>query len=79
MFGILEDGDRLATREEKAIFIEKMFDISMAAPEMLVLYNPVSVEDFEMCIEILQTMKTGAERIINESLKRGGVDGKVDM
>lgn len=72
MFGVLEDGDRLATQEEKANFVEKMFDISMAAPEMLVLYNPVSVEDFEMCIEILQAMKDSAERMINGSLKRGG-------
>lgn len=72
MLGVLEDGDRLATQEEKANFVEKMFDISMAAPEMLVLYNPVSVEDFEMCIEILQAMKDSAERMINGSLKRGG-------
>lgn len=50
-----------------------MFDISMAAPEMLVAYDPISVEDFEMCIEILQTLKNGAERIINEKLGKNKV------
>ena len=66
MFGVLEKGDRLATKEEKAIFVEKLFDISPAAAEMLILYEPVSVEDFELCIDLLQRMKQGAEKIINE-------------
>lgn len=73
MFGILENGERLPSKEEKAAFIDKMFDISMAAPEMLVAYDPISVEDFEMCIEILQTLKNGAERIINEKLGKNKV------
>lgn len=70
MFGILENGDRLATKEEKAIFVEKLFDISVVAAEMLILYEPVSVEDFELCIDLLQRMKQGAEKMINEQLKK---------
>lgn len=76
MFGILEEGERLPTKEEKAVFVEKMFNISMATPEMLVLYNPISVEDFEMCIEILEIMSKGAKKIIDEQIKRGGINGK---
>lgn len=74
MFGILEEGERLATKEEKAIFVEKMFNISMATPEMLVLYNSISVEDFEMCIEILEIMSKGVKKIIDEQIKRGRID-----
>jgi predicted DNA-binding protein len=73
MFGKLEDGDRLATREEKAIFVEKMFDISVAAAEMLILYEPVSVEDFELCVDLLQRMKQGAEKLINGQLGKNKV------
>lgn len=73
MFGKLEDGDRLATREEKAIFVEKMFDISVAAAEMLILYEPVSVEDFELCVDLLQRMKQGAKKLINGQLGKNKV------
>lgn len=73
MFGKLEDGDRLATQDEKANFVEKMFDISVVAAEMLILYEPVSVEDFELCIDLLQRMKQGVEKIFNEKLGKNKV------
>lgn len=69
MFGILEDGERLPTKEERAKFIGKMFDISMGTPEVLFFYKPVSVEDFEMLIDILEVMSKEAKKIIDEQIK----------
>lgn len=69
MFGILEDGERLPSKEEKAKFIKRLFDITSLAPIILITYEPISVEDFKLCIEITEKIKNNAKEKIDKELK----------
>lgn len=70
MFGKLEVGDKKPTKEEEEKYIQELFDISMAAPEVLIGWKPVGIEDYEFCIDFLKTMKKNTRKVVDEMLSK---------
>ena len=70
MFGELEQGDTLATKEDKEKYTIELFNLTATAPFVLELYKLVSIEDYESCIDYVKTIKENIPKILGKAINK---------